>query len=126
MKVIFFTIILFLSVLANGQISEPKFGKIETADLSLSKYDKDTTADALMLFNNGTTEFVLTSEQKFQFLYTRHCQIKLFKKSAFPIADFNIRLYKSGSSREELRNLKAVTYNLTDGKIVKTKLENDN
>jgi hypothetical protein len=126
MKLIFISLIFCLPALMNGQYVEPKFGKIEIADLSMTKYDKDTTAGALLLFNNGNTEFILNDEQKFQFIYERHCQIKLFKKSSFPIADISIRLYKSGSSKEYLKNLKAITYNLIDGKIVKTKLDNDN
>ena len=123
----FLSLVLFLCLpyLSYGQFIEPKFGKIETADLSMSKYDKDTTAGALMLFNNGTTEFILNSEREFQFVYNRHCQVKLFKKSSFHLADVSIRLYTSGLKKEELKNLKAVTYNLVDGKIVKTKLDND-
>jgi hypothetical protein len=112
--------------LLNGQFVEPKFGKVEISDLSMTKYDKDTTAGALLLFNNGNTEFILNEDHKFQFVYERHCQIKLFKKSSFPIADVSIRLYKNGSSKESLKSLKAMTYNLVDGKIVRTKLDNDN
>jgi hypothetical protein len=126
MKLLFITLFLCLFILANGQFVEPKFGKIEMSDLSMSKYDKDTTAGALMLFDNGSTEFFLNSEKGFQFIYTRHCQVKLFKKSAFPVADISIRIYRNGTSKEDLKYLKAVTYNLIDGKIVKTKLDNDN
>ena len=92
----------------------------------MTKYDKDTTAEALMLFNFGNTEFILNTDVEFQFVYSRHCQLKFFKKSAFSAGEFSVRLYKNASSKEELKNLKAVTYNLVDGKIVKTKLDNDN
>jgi hypothetical protein len=71
MKVIFFTLFLFLFVLASGQISEPKFGKIETTQLSLSKYDKDATADALMLFNSGTSLTFYPTITKFNSVLTR-------------------------------------------------------
>ena len=126
MKLLFLTLLLCVFVKSNGQFIEPKFGKIEISDLSMSKYDKDSTAGALMLFNNGNTEFILNSEKSFQFVYTRHCLVKLFKKSSFPVADVSIRLYKSSGGKEDLKNLKAMTYNLVDGKIVKTKLDNDN
>ncbi len=120
-------LVLFLCFfsLSNGQFVEPKFGKIESSDLTLTSYDKDTTAAALMLFNNGNSYFILNSEQEFQFLYEKHCMIKIFKKSAFPVADISIKLYQSGQSKEELRNLKAFTYNMVDGKVVKTKVDND-
>lgn len=126
MKLTLLTLLLCVFTLSNAQFIEPKIGKIEESYLSLSKYDKDTTAGALMLFNNGTSEFILNNEQKFQFVFNRHCQIKIFKKSAFTLGDVSIRLFKSGSSNEDLRSLKAVTYNLVDGKVVKTKLDNDN
>ena len=124
MKLIFLVLLLCIFTICNGQFAEPKFGKIDESDLSMSKYDKDTTAAALMLFNNGSTEFTL-KDLSFQLVYNRHCQVKIFKKSAFPVGDVSIRLFKSGSTSEDLRNLKAVTYNLVDGKIVKTKLDND-
>ena len=92
----------------------------------MSKYDKDTTAGALMLFDNGTSEFVLNRDMKFQFVYERHFQIKIFKKSEFDLGNVKIRLYKGSFGKEDMRNLKATTYNLIDGKIVKTKLDNDN
>jgi hypothetical protein len=126
MRVFFLTLFLCFFTLLNGQFTEPKFGKIELNDMSMSKYDKDTTAGALMLFDNGNTEFILNTDVEFQFVYNRHCQIKIFKKSSFPIGNVSIRLYKSGNRKENLLNLKAMTYNLVDGKVVKTKLDKDN
>jgi hypothetical protein len=112
--------------LSYGQLAEPKFGKIEPEELSMMKYDKDTTADALMLFDYGTTKFTLSPQEKFQFVFERHFRIKIFKKSAFKLADFNFNFYESDSRKEKIAELKAVTYNLVDGKVVKTKLDNDN
>jgi hypothetical protein len=124
MRLIFLALLICIYTNSYGQFTEPKFGKIDQSDLSMSKYDKDTSAAALMLFNNGSTEFTL-KDLSFQLIYNRHCQLKIFKKSAFPVGDVSIRLFKSGSKSEDLSNLKAVTYNLIDGKVVKTKLDND-
>jgi hypothetical protein len=126
MKNLFCFIFICQLSIANGQFTEPKFGKIEMLDFTMTRYDKDTTADALVLFDNGFSKFVLNSERKFQFEYTRHCRIKIFKKSAFHVADRRIQLYEDGSNKEKLSDLKAATYNLIDGKIVKTKLNSDN
>lgn len=111
--------------LAKGQFKEPQFGKIEITDLTMVNYEKDTTADALILFDNGSSRFVLNLDRRFQFEYSRHCRIKIFKKSAFPLADIRIKLYEQGSRSEVLMDLKATTYNLVDGKVVKTKVDND-
>jgi hypothetical protein len=110
----------------SAQLIEPKFGNVELSDLEMTRYDTDTSAAALMLFNSGNSYFILNSDVEFQFVYERHCQIKIFKKSAFDMANFSIRLYESGTSKEVLSNLKAYTYNLVNGKVVKTKLDNDN
>ena len=42
------------------------------------------------------------------------------------MADFKFSLYETGSEQRKIADLKAVTYNLVDGKVVKTKLDNDN
>ena len=118
--------LLLISGIASAQFSNPKFGKIDPSELSRKSYDKDTTADALMLFDCGSSNFILSPLQEFKFEFTRHFCIKIFKKSAFKYADFSFRLYNSGTRKEEITGLKAVTYNLIDGKLVKTKLDDDN
>jgi hypothetical protein len=126
MKSLSCLVLLFVFTCSYGQLEEPKFGKIESADLIMPKYEKDTTADALMLFDYGTTKFILSPQEEFQFEFKRHFRIKILKKSGFRFADFKYSLYDSGTSKEKITDMKAVTYNLVDGKIVKTKLDNDN
>jgi len=125
MKYIFLILFVFLFSVSRGQFEEPKFGKVEMNDLTMTKYSLDTTASALYLFDNGETKFILNPDLNFQFIYVRHCQIKIFDKSAFHLGDIKIMLYHKGQSSEKLGDLKAVTYNLVDGKMVKTKLDND-
>lgn len=124
MKYLMVASFLCLFPVLDGQFAEPKFGKVEMADLSMVKYDKDTTAGALILFDCGNSKIILDNNQRFQVEFERHCQIKIFKNSAFDVADIKIRLYHSSDTKEELKNLEAVTYNLVDGKIVKSKLDN--
>ncbi len=124
MKLIFFISFLCLFTAVSGQFEEPKFGKIDIKDLEMTKYDRDTSAGALILFDNGYSRFTLNKYDGFQFVYERHFQIKIFKKTALNLANVNIRLYQNNGRGEEIGGLKAVTYNLADGKIVKTKLEN--
>ncbi|HNW50477.1 MAG TPA: DUF3857 domain-containing protein [Prolixibacteraceae bacterium] len=109
-----------------GQNKEPKFGKIDLTEMNMTRYEKDTTADALMLFDNGTSRFVINQDRNFQIVFERHCRMKVFKNTAFYLTNFKINLSKSGQNEENLNNLKAVTYNLVDGKIAKTKLEKEN
>jgi hypothetical protein len=125
MKYMFFVLLLSVSSFSFGQFVEPKLGKVEMADMTMPKYELDSSASAVFLFDNGETKFILSPDLDFQFIYVRHCQIKILDKSAFPLGDVKIRLYSSGQRSEKLGDLKAFTYNLADGKIVKTKLDND-
>jgi hypothetical protein len=126
MKRFFILVVLCGCTSIYGQYSDPKFGKVEIPELSMTKYDLDTTAGALILYDYGNTEFILNRENSFQYVFERHFQKKIFKKSAFDnVGNFSFRLFNNSTRKEDLRNLKAVTYNLVDGKIVKTKLDND-
>ncbi|MCB8999133.1 MAG: hypothetical protein H6540_03560 [Bacteroidales bacterium] len=95
------------------------------SDFQLTQYSKDTSAAAVFLFDDGDIEFRVNNNGSFQYVFSRHFRIKIFKKSALGLADFSISLYQKGSSKEELSNLNASSYNLVDGKVVESKLKND-
>jgi len=126
MKKSLFFFFLFNSIVAFGQFKEPGFGKIDPSELKMTKYEKDSTADALFLFDNGESKFILNRDRHFQFVFSRHFRIKIFKKTAFHWADVKLNLYKSNSGKEQLRDIKAVTYNMVDGKLVTSKVERNN
>ncbi|MBI9053519.1 MAG: DUF3857 domain-containing protein [Bacteroidales bacterium] len=86
-----------------------KFGKIDIKDLEMTVYDKDTTAEAVILCDYG-----VFNESRME--YTRHCRIKILKKDGVRWANERVR-----SSRNIL--LKARTYNLENGEIVITKMK---
>jgi len=117
-------LLLLLCSVLNAQFDEPRPGNVSMSDLEMTKYDKDTSAAALVLFDVGNTKFVLDQDAGFKFNFTRHTQIKIFKKSALSLADVKIILYRSGRNAESFGALKAATFNLVNGKSVKTKLDN--
>lgn len=126
MKLILSLVLLLLFFASFSQPTEPKFGTIELSDLQMTRYENDTSAAALILFDYGYADFSINSQGYFQYTFERHCRIKIFKKSAFHLADRSIQLYKSGATDESIYKLNAVTYNLEDGKIVKSKISNEN
>jgi hypothetical protein len=125
MKTLFLSLLLLNFFVCQGQFKAPKFGKISPTDF-IKVYDKDTTADALVLFDDGTTSFVLTTERDFKILFERHVRILLLKKSSFDLAKFEFHLYNNAGKKEKLTEINAATFNLVDGKVVKTKLDKDN
>ena len=52
-------------------------------------------------------------------------RIKIYKKEGYKWADQSQKYYIDGSSKENMRFSDAVTYNLVNGKIEKTKLKSD-
>jgi len=126
MRTLFSILFLALATLSYGQFKAPKFGKIEPAELSMTKYDKDTAAGALILFDDGNSYFVTNSSGDFQVIFERHCRIKIFKKSAFDLANIKIRLDKTSTDKETVSSFKAATFNVENGKMVQIKLEKDN
>jgi hypothetical protein len=88
-----------------------KFGKIEKSLLEMKVYDKDTTADAVVLCDFGNFDAQT-------FMFTRIYRLKVLRKSGCSYANFEM----SATSQSSIRG---VTYNLENGEIVKTKLKNE-
>jgi len=118
---------LFIVAYSYGQFKAPKFGKIDPSELSMTRYEKDTAAGALILFDDGYSYFATNGDGNFQIIFERHCRIKIFKKTAFQLANIKVRLYQSNADRKEvLSSLKAATFNVENGKMVLIKLEKEN
>jgi hypothetical protein len=104
-----------------------KFGKISEDELKMKVYDKDTSAEAVVLFDVGRTYYVFNQESGFRMVFERHTRIKVFKKTGYDYANIEIPYYEesTGTDKEEISGLKAYTYQLKEGKIEKYKLEKD-
>jgi hypothetical protein len=100
-----------------------KFGKIAVEDFDLSKYTYDSGASAVIIADIGNTSFVGNNKDNFTLVFKRFKRVKILNKNGFDIAKEEIGVYHDGTDEEELANLKAVTYNIENGKIVETKLD---
>jgi hypothetical protein len=100
-----------------------KFGKINAQHLADTKYAIDSGANAVVLSDIGETAVEGNSKGWFSVVFTRHRVVHILNKSGYNEADVSINLYKSGLDEEKLESVKAVTYNLENGKVVETKLE---
>ncbi len=89
------------------------------------RYEQDTAAAAAVFGDYGHTEFNYNDTKGWQLSFERIVRIKIFKKDGYRWADFSIPLYQSNSGKEKLSGLKAVTYNLENGKIVETKMKSE-
>jgi len=100
-----------------------KFGSITAADFSTTTYEIDSSASAVVLADIGSTVFEGNNKSSFSLVFKNYRRAHILNKNGYDIANVEIPLYTNGDMEEELQNLKAVTYNLENGKVVETKLE---
>jgi len=110
-----------VSFSAVAQKSPVKFGNIPMEDMKMTVYPKDSSAEAVVLFDYGVA-YITDDARTVNLYFERHVRIKVLKKEGLHQADISIPLFHSGSAEESISNLKAVTYNLEGDKIVESKL----
>ena len=100
-----------------------KFGSVTADDFKTKIYPIDSNASAVIIADIGSTEIVGNTKGNFSLLFKNYRRAHILNKNGYNVGNVEISLYTSGESEEELENLKAVTYNLENGKVVETKLE---
>ena len=125
MRVLITLVLCVLIYCVHAQKTSPfiKFGKVSPADLERKIYSVDSQANAVVLSDIGKAGIEGNSRGWFSLVSTHHRVVHILNKNGYDEADVNIRLYGSEGNSEKLESLKAVTYNLVNGKLVETKLE---
>ena len=100
---------------SSAQVEFHEFGEIDKSDLEMTVYSADSGAAAVYLVDKGRAIF---NETSFDIYLTQLVRIKILKEEGFKWADIKLDYLKGNG----LSKLKAATYNLVDGKIVKTEL----
>lgn len=103
--------------------SKIKFGKVTADDFKQNVYSLDSSANAIVIADIGSTEILGNTKGGFSLEFKKHKRVHILNKNGYDIANVEIGIYTDGDAEEELKNLKAITYNLEDGKVVETKLE---
>lgn len=101
-----------------------KLGKVSIAELQEKAHPKDPSANAAVLFKKGEVRFEYSPETGFSVITTVEARIKIYTKEGYNWANQEVD-YRVGSSKENVDFSNAVTYNLVDGKIEKTKLKKE-
>lgn len=103
-----------------------KFGKVTKEELIDNSYEKDTTANAVVLYKEQNINFIYRENDGFVQRNEVHERIKIYNKEGFEWATKRIRLYDRYTSKsEKLLGLNGYTYTLKNGKVVKTKLKKE-
>jgi hypothetical protein len=102
---------------------EAKFGNVTEKDFANKVYAVDSTAEAVVIADIGSSQIEGNNKGWFSLVYKHYKRVHILNKNAFDMANVSIRLFSNGTDEEELDKLKAVTYNLENGKVVETKLD---
>jgi hypothetical protein len=120
-------IIVFLLLgISKSSAQNYELGKVTVAELKEKVNPKDTTAPAAILFKKGKTFFTFTKDKGFSANHVYEFKIKIYKKEGLNWADQKVRFYigYENLSEDRLEFSNAVTYNLENEAIIKTKLGN--
>ena len=88
------------------------FGEISPAEMDMKKYDKDTSAHAVVLNEYGTSTITVNNTDDIVLRYKYHVKIKLFDKGAFDYGTVAIPVYNNSDneSYENAEDIKGVTF----------------
>jgi hypothetical protein len=111
----------------NANAQEFKLGKVSIKELEEKAHPNDTTASAAILFNKARTFFTYDIKNGFSINTENTFRIKIYKKEGLNWANYKLP-YRIGyetlhDDRVEFSD--AVTYNIENGKVVKTKLNRE-
>lgn len=126
MKIKFFFIYLLLIAFYNAHAQKNVLGKVTVEELQEKSNPKDSSAAAAILFKKGRTFFTYDRNNGFSANHVFEFKIKIYKKEGLDWANQKVRYYigYENLNEDRLEFANAVTYNLENAVIVKTKLDN--
>jgi hypothetical protein len=98
------------------------FGNVIQEEIDLKRYEPDTTAEALFLYDIGRSYFEYDYDQGFLLHFKHRFKIKIFNKAGFDWANVEIPLRKVGYRVEELSSVRANSYNMGVDGLQRTSL----
>ncbi len=104
---------------------DPNFGAISVEDLARKVFEADSSAEAVVLFEKGVVNFKYSDARNMGFYIETeiHIRKKIFKSGGLSMGSLSIPYYVGGMGMEEMfMEITAVTYNLENGKVVKSEV----
>lgn len=132
-KLLFKTALLLTCILFIGNkiaFSQNKsainFAKVALADFDLPRNNIiDSNSNAVIIANTGSVEFVGNKNNNWvSYVYKKKTRIKIINKKAFDLATIIIHSNGEGDFQDKIDDLHASTYNIENGKVKETQLNN--
>lgn len=103
-------ILLFSIFSIHGQ-KKNNFGKLSFAEKEFVNYEKDTTANAVVLYEKGDNYFQVI-DNRIQLVKKYHVKIKILNAKGFDEGDISIPYYKTNTASEKVKDIQAITHNV--------------
>lgn len=117
-QIVLILISLFFITFSFSQKYSYEYGKISSGDFAINSFLGDTSAEAIVLYDIGSSKFIRGAEG-FDILFERRTKIKILSKAGIDHSEIAIPLYQEGNIYEKLYKLEGATYSL-DGGILKS------
>jgi len=102
-----------------------KFGNVPTSEFNLKYYAKDSSANAVVLYEKALAKVILVHDY-LRLETTYYHKIKIFNKNSAKYASISIPIYNSLKSQERVIDIKGITHNYNNGIDVKMYLNKKN
>ncbi|MDU1890734.1 MAG: DUF3857 domain-containing protein [Dysgonomonas sp.] len=124
-------IILFLhfAICAKGYAQENysfDYGKVTQYEMSMTEYEKDPLAEALVIYEKGEYYFQGDDIRGMLLYMDKTIKVKILKQAGVKYAEFEIPYYEEGRDWERIEKIEATTYNWDNNQLIKTTLESKN
>jgi len=102
-----------------------ELGNVTMEELKEKSHPIDSSAVAAVLFEKGKTYFEYSQEDGFVIITDVEVKIKIYKKEGYDFANKSVSFYVGGVAKENVSFSKAITYNINNNQIEKTKLKSE-
>ncbi len=124
-KKVFPIIFTFLSFSTTAQDYSHEFGVLTDYEKNMTIYEKDSTAEAVIIYDIGESSFYFVGGSS-KIRYERRIKIKVLKESYIDKSDGSIPLFKGKGLNKNSTKVEGVTYNSENGEIIKSELKKEN
>ena len=110
---------------ASAQVETRKNGKPTKEEMEMTVYAADSSAAAVVLYKETYIDYDWLRED-FQVTYRYKRRVKILKEEGLDYANGEILYIDKKGRSERVSGLEASAYNLNDGKVVRTKMKDEN
>lgn len=113
-----------IAAISQTKTSKIKFGDIKPEDFKPEYYTIDSSADAIYLYDYGSSKHMGNNTGSFNTIRKIHERIRLMHNKSFKdLATVKIVLEKFNDGQEKIDDLQASTYTIENGAVVTTKVD---